>query len=268
MYQMRVIKVVLLLWLGLWAMLAQAAVGRISHLSGPLFVQKDNGTVKVLALESTVETGDTLITEYNTFARLLFEDGAEVVLRPNTRFQVASYRYTQDEPEKDGVVLRLLKGGFRAVTGWIGKRGNRDAYRVETPVATIGIRGTTYDALYISDPNVSPFFANGTPLESLPGADVTGSNPPALSRGTTVTGLHVQTISGAIVVSNIGGQILVAAGQTGYASTSPNVPPVLSQLPIPTSIVFPPFPPTIGEPSGTQSVMEGSTGLGGSCLIH
>ena len=37
--------------------------------------------------------------------------------------------------------FRLLKGGFRAVTGAIGKLKEED-YRITTPVATIGIRGT------------------------------------------------------------------------------------------------------------------------------
>jgi hypothetical protein len=39
--------------------------------------------------------------------------------------------------------FRLLKGGFRAVSGLIGKV-DRNEYRVDTPVATIGIRGTDY----------------------------------------------------------------------------------------------------------------------------
>jgi hypothetical protein len=52
----------------------------------------------------------------------------------------------------------LLKGGFRSVSGLIGKL-NPDEYRVATPVATIGIRGTDYlvvvcDANCATDPQV------------------------------------------------------------------------------------------------------------------
>lgn len=55
--------------------------------------------------------------------------------------------------------FRLLKGGFRAVTGAIGAI-NRNDYRVATPAATIGIRGTDYyvylcDDLCASDPTVA-----------------------------------------------------------------------------------------------------------------
>src|SRR5690606_26622616 len=48
------------------------------------------------------------------------------------------------EPE-DNAFFRLLKGGFRAVTGLIGKN-DRERFRVRTPVATIGIRGTDFEA--------------------------------------------------------------------------------------------------------------------------
>jgi hypothetical protein len=55
--------------------------------------------------------------------------------------------------------FRLLKGGFRAVSGAIGSADPAE-YRVNTPVATIGIRGTDYwvvlcDAACVADPAVN-----------------------------------------------------------------------------------------------------------------
>ncbi|MDP3858880.1 MAG: hypothetical protein Q8Q73_14075 [Stagnimonas sp.] len=47
--------------------------------------------------------------------------------------------------ETSRAFFRLVKGGFRSVSGLIGKV-NQDDYRVSTPVATIGIRGTRYSA--------------------------------------------------------------------------------------------------------------------------
>ena len=41
--------------------------------------------------------------------------------------------------------MQLLRGGFRAVTGFISK-GSPDAAKVQTATATIGIRGTDFDA--------------------------------------------------------------------------------------------------------------------------
>lgn len=59
-------------------------------------------------------------------------------------------------PRSSRAFFRLLKGGFRAVSGLIGK-ANPAEYRVSTPVATIGIRGTDYlvvicDAACARDP--------------------------------------------------------------------------------------------------------------------
>lgn len=55
--------------------------------------------------------------------------------------------------------FRLVKGGFRTITGLIGK-ANQEDYRVTTPTATIGIRGTEWivwicDAACAKDPMVN-----------------------------------------------------------------------------------------------------------------
>ncbi|MDX1444428.1 MAG: FecR domain-containing protein, partial [Gammaproteobacteria bacterium] len=87
------------------------------------------------------------------------------LIRPNSRFQIAEYRYSGPTPQEQGqrsstrsaadrtveedtggnAVFRLLKGGFRAITGLIG-RDNKENFKVRTPVATIGIRGTNFEA--------------------------------------------------------------------------------------------------------------------------
>lgn len=66
-------------------------------------------------------------------------------------------RVVRAAPESRSV-LRLVKGGLRAVTGLIG-RETRTQYQVLTPVATIGIRGTDFlaaicDAACAADPVV------------------------------------------------------------------------------------------------------------------
>ncbi|MFP5305877.1 MAG: hypothetical protein ACLGI7_08645, partial [Gammaproteobacteria bacterium] len=70
------------------------------------------------------------------------------------------------QPPQQQAVFRLLKGGFRAVSGLIGK-ADPEEYRVSTPVATIGIRGTDYwvifcDAACASDPALAGSLPEGT----------------------------------------------------------------------------------------------------------
>lgn len=48
--------------------------------------------------------------------------------------------------------MSLLKGAVRSITGWIGKYNN-SAYRITTPTATIGIRGTDHETTVIANGN-------------------------------------------------------------------------------------------------------------------
>lgn len=92
-------------------------------------------------------------------------------------------------PPGSRAFFKLLKGGFRAVSGLIGKV-DRNEYRVDTPVATIGIRGTDYllvlcDAACRNDPIVD---------DSVPEtSNVDG-------------GLIVGVVSGGVAVLNQAGQ--------------------------------------------------------------
>src|SRR3972149_4791974 len=86
----------------------QGAAGYVSNLSGPLFAVKSDGSRRVLSTRSVVSTGDMLITEDKTYARVRFSDNSEVTLRPSTQFQIANYAFDRTTPEKDNSVFRLL----------------------------------------------------------------------------------------------------------------------------------------------------------------
>lgn len=129
---------------------AQAAqtVGTVTDLSGPLLVRKADGVVKVLAQQSTVDQGDTLVAEKDTYARIKFVDTSEITLRPNTQFKIENFSYDAAKPETDNAIFTLIKGGLRSVTGLLARR-SKDRFALGTPVATIGIRGTTFIAEYL-----------------------------------------------------------------------------------------------------------------------
>lgn len=211
-----------------------APVATVTHLSGPLVVRKANGTTKALAIRSTVEAGDTVETARRTYARLKFTDGSEVTLKPNTQFKVEQYTYDQAKPKEDAGSFNLIKGGLRTITGQIGKRGVQDSYRMKTPTATIGIRGTIYDATYCTN-------------------DSCGSIPP---------GLYLAVTDGTVVITNSEGvqtTIPVVAGQYVYVA-SPTTPPVVLTEPPD----LPPFnpPPLVGD-GGSQGGGGAGAGVGG-----
>jgi len=159
-----------------------------------------------LSVKSEVQEGDTLSTEQDTYARIKFADGAEVVLRPDTQLKVASYTFNAAKPASDSMVLDMLKGGLRAVTGLIGKR-NHDAVSFNTSTATVGIRGTHHGMLLC---------ANGSCDKLL---TPEGKKPP--------DGLHIDVAEGAVVVKNNAGETVVNAGQFSYARNANTVPVIV-----------------------------------------
>lgn len=100
----------------------------------------------------------------------------------------------------------LLSGGFRTITGVIGRRSNEN-YRVSTPTATIGIRGTDHEPHYIAPP--------------APGAAALGE-----------PGTYNKVNVGATFIRNDSGTVELGPNQTGFASAIPGKAPVrLSVLP-------------------------------------
>ncbi len=198
---------------------AAGAVGRVTHLSGTLIARRADGSTKLFSTKSEVQEGDTLSTEQETYARIKFADGGEVVLRPGSQLKVAAYAFDQAKPQSDNIVLNMLKGGLRAVTGVVGKR-NRDAVNFNTATATIGIRGTHFGALICQNDCAGVPTVSGKPPEN---------------------GLHLDVADGAIVVRNTAGQQQINAGQFGYvqsAATPPAIVPATQgvQVTMPTSI--------------------------------
>lgn len=249
--------------------------GTVTHLSGPLLVKKADGTVKVLSRKSTVQQGDTLISEKDTYARIKFTDNSEITLRPNSQLKIESFVFEDDKQEKDSASFSLVKGGLRAITGALGKR-SRERVGVNTPAATIGIRGTTFVVEYIppSAPAVATSYAfagvaSASPelllpealtrsdaprtagaLNTLPLQVAQGEGTPAAS-GTSegrAPGLYVHVLDGMINLSNKGGSQNFAAGQFGF---TPNVAQQAIVLPQDPGIRFAP-PPAFSSTTGGQ----------------
>lgn len=135
----------------LWAACLLLSVGAqaepiatVEVVDGAVTTQRASGKRTTLAVGSKLEEGDVVSTEKDSYVRLRFTDGAEVAIRPQSTLNIQRYRFDKGRPAQDSLVVNLVKGGMRTVTGMIGKRGNENAYRVQGATATIGIRGTEY----------------------------------------------------------------------------------------------------------------------------
>jgi hypothetical protein len=255
---------------------AAQVAGTVTHLSGPLIAKKADGAVKVLSLQSAIEQGDTLIAEKDTYARIKFADNSEIVLRPNTQIKIDQFSFEEDKPNNDGFTMTLVKGGLRAVTGLLGKR-NKERFGLNTPTASIGIRGTTFIVEYVPpDSGIAAYNMATTAALQTTGSDgrtsrsdadapVTAILPLQLAANEVpgsgsgrVPGLYVQVLDGTIFLRNSTGSLDVTTGQFGFA-VSFNKPPVI--LPNNPGMQFTPpgsFPVNLTQDNASNESKSGS----------
>ncbi len=120
---------------------AATNIGRVIFASGDIRAE-NNGEVRTLKRGAYIKAGDKVVTGRGSRSQLRMTDGALFALRPNTKMNFEDYRYDQ-ESRSGSSILSLIKGGFRTITGLIGRFSKKN-YSVRTSVATIGVRGTHY----------------------------------------------------------------------------------------------------------------------------
>lgn len=150
------------LWLGLltlvsfggsaaWAQSPQPAgnpAGVVTLAQGNASLAPAGGLPRTAKVGDVVHEGDVLTTPGEGELHLVMQDTGFMALRSNSQFMVLSYK--ADGGDEDKGVFKLLKGGLRSITGWIG-RFNPSAYQVRTNSATIGIRGTDHETRYVPE---------------------------------------------------------------------------------------------------------------------
>jgi hypothetical protein len=107
----------------------------------------DVHTTTKLEQGDTVNVGDVIVTTPRAFVVLQFNDGARITVRPNSTMIIEEYSYLDGV---DAVELNLVQGGLRVVTGAIAK-SDPEAYKIRTPVALMGVRGTEFSVMLLDE---------------------------------------------------------------------------------------------------------------------
>lgn len=121
---------------------ANNSIGQVIFTTGSVRAVND-GEVRVLRKGSKVHEGDVVKSSRFGRSQIRMKDGALIALRPGSEFGFNEYQYDEEDNSNNSSVLSLIKGGFRTISGLIGKAFKQN-YKVRTAVATIGIRGTHY----------------------------------------------------------------------------------------------------------------------------
>ena len=184
--------------------------GSVLFATGPVSAEREPAVA--LAKGDSVLVNDTVVTGEAARAQLLMLDGAKIAIRPNSRLRIEEFIYSgPDVAEGQAVistndersVTSLLKGGFRTITGAIGKE-NEASYEVRTAVGVLGIRGTDYTAVYCNgDCNWVPGVSPGAAIED---------------------GLYLGVTAGVIVFRNETGDIELRAGEFAFIPLSDRRP--------------------------------------------
>ncbi len=113
-------------------------------------VMESQGQVQVAGKRPSgkmeVYQGDQIVTGNDGELLVRMTDGTTMAVRPDSEIRVEQYRFENDtrKNEDNNLFVHLAKGGLRMVTGLIGKR-NPKGFKVGTPTATIGVRGTDFE---------------------------------------------------------------------------------------------------------------------------
>lgn len=127
---------------------AQETAGKTIMARGSVSaVNMDNGE-RALERRSPVFKIDNVNTGQLSATQLRMIDGGLLSLQEDTELAIAEYAF-DTQTEQGSVSMSLVKGGLRTVTGAL--QSNQDNYRLNTPIASIGVRGTHYEAELFDD---------------------------------------------------------------------------------------------------------------------
>ena len=97
---------------------------------------------------SQINVGDSMLrdevvrTGANSAARFVMADSTNLSLGPSATLTLDRTVFSDEHSYRD-VAIRMTTGAFRFVTG----HSEKAAYKITTPLASIGVRGTTLDIL-------------------------------------------------------------------------------------------------------------------------
>lgn len=227
MKNMRKIRLLIALLLSGSGSVFAATAGHVQFVSGDVQLISAAGQSHTIIKGEPVAEGDILSSAKNSTAQIRMQDGGIVALRPDTRIKFDAFKYSGQEDGTERSFTSLLKGGFRSITGAIG-RVNKANYRITTPTSTIGIRGTDHETVAV----------------------VADSELAAVAPVGTYNRVNVGETS----ITTDKGSIRVLPNQMGFAAASGELPRL---QPVNSNLFSVTAPPAVRQERGVKENQEG-----------
>jgi hypothetical protein len=149
------------------------AIGRVLSTTGSVTARDLGGALRELSRRSDIFVGDTVITGPNGFAQLRMVDSAQISFKEDTEFTFSEYSSDGPGGAADSALMEMVRGGFRTISGTIGD-DDADEYQIATQFASIGIRGTSHEALINAGVLLTGVYDGGTTVSNAQGSLDTG----------------------------------------------------------------------------------------------
>lgn len=118
----------------------ETPAGQMVDVLGDVYITRADGT-KILAESGTIILqGDTIEASEDGAANMVFADNSSFAVSEGARLSVDEYIY-DSQTQSGSSFFSMLKGAFVYTSGVIGKNDPENV-NIETPVGSIGIRGT------------------------------------------------------------------------------------------------------------------------------
>lgn len=151
-----------------------AVAGRFQFVAGDVRIVSADGKERPAIKGGEINEKESILSGKFGSAQLRMIDDGIVAVRPDTALRIDEYKFANKEDGTERGFFSLLKGGFRSITGLIG-RGNKEHYGIQTPSATIGIRGTDHETVHLT--TARPNLPEGTYNKVNTGTTVVNGTP-------------------------------------------------------------------------------------------
>nr|AEI30295.1 hypothetical protein LDC_03699 [uncultured microorganism] len=147
---------------------AEEAAAKIIKAEGTVTAESDSCDSRALARGADVFAKDSVKTAADSFATLRFSDGTVIDLAASSSMKIRDYAFNDAKPEGDKFSSELLQGGFRAITGTIGKRSPSE-FTSKARLTTLTVRGTGFAAgvTGVAPVACGPVQTQGSPLDNV-----------------------------------------------------------------------------------------------------
>lgn len=143
---------------------AAEVAGKVVFVSGDVRVGKLRGDG--VSIGTPIDEGDALQTGKDGHLYIKLVDRGVLILRPNSAATITDYKFHEDDPSHARLRIDVSTGVVRSVTGKWGHTAPRQ-FRMNTPVAALGVRGTDFTVFVAPDITRAMVTAGGivmTPL--------------------------------------------------------------------------------------------------------